>query len=374
MESLCRVRLNWSHFRQNIKRIAREGKTLMPVVKADAYGHGAIRAARELSSLGIKWLATGTVQEGAAIREDGFRGHIVALLGLNFDKESLSLAYAKGLTPLIHSWEGLHFAASAPVEYGGGPMNIALKVDTGMGRLGFPPSSMEGVSTFLAENRALVPQVLVSHFSVADDPDEDAYTRRQAEAFFRAADILHRRFPTMRCSLGHTAGLLCYPELAGDICRPGIALYGYNPLFGTTREEAGKGFLPVMEVSAPLLSVHPLHAGESLGYGRAYVAPEERMVGWVGIGYADGYRRNPSPNTCMCVNGVRVPVLGRVAMQMTCVDLTSLLAGGKLPVKAGDEVYALGGPGDAVTAQDLALWWTTIPYEVTCLLGKNTKI
>ena len=123
----------------------------------------------------------------------------------------------------------------------------------------------------------------------------------------------------------------------------------------------------VMEVSAPLVSVHPLHAGESLGYGRTYVAASERLVGWVAIGYADGYRRNPSPGTCMCVNGVRVPVIGRVAMQMTCVDLTDL----PVPPAPGDTVYVMGGPGDAVSAQNLAAWWGTIPYEVTCLLGKN---
>lgn len=372
MESLCRARINWENFRQNVKRIAREGKTLMPVIKADAYGHGAVRAAQELSGLGIEWAAVGTVQEGAAVREGGFQGHIVALLGLNFEQNAFSLACTKGVTPLIHSWEGLYFAANL-LQESGGALSIALKVDTGMGRLGFPPSSMEAVSAFLAERKALVPLVLVSHFSVADEPDEDAYTRRQAETFFRAAALLRQRFPAMRLSLGHTAGLLCHAELAGDLCRPGIALYGYNPLYGTAREEKGRGFLPVMEVSAPLLSVHPLRAGESLGYGRAYVAPTDRMVGWVGIGYADGYRRNPSPKTCMCVKGVRVPVVGRVAMQMTCLDLTSLLADG-LPVKAGEEVYILGGPGDAVTAQDLANWWDTIPYEVTCLLGKNRKI
>lgn len=368
MESLCRVQMNWDNFRHNVRLLQREGKTLMPVIKADAYGHGVLRAAAELSGLGIDWVATGTLQEGAAVRESGFQGRIVALLGLNFDTDALRMARGKNVAPLIHNWEGLRFAASQNTE--DAPMSIALKVDTGMGRLGFPLSDMETVSAFLTEHPTLSPLALLSHFSVADEPEEDAYTRRQSELFFRAAYILRRRFPDMRCSLGHTAGLLCHAEISGDLCRPGLSLYGYNPLFGTTREEKGRGLLPVMEVSAPLLSVHPLHAGESLGYGRAYIAPDERMVGWVGIGYADGYRRSPSPQTCMCVNGERVPVLGRVAMQMTCIDLTALSTAGRLPAP-GDDVYVLGGPGNAVSAQDLAGWWNTIPYEVTCLLGKN---
>ena len=373
MEPLCRVHINWDHFRHNVTLMQRDGKTLMPVIKADAYGHGVIQAARELSSLGIHWAAVGAISEGAAVRDSGFQGNIIALLSLSNDPDALSLAQAKHVVPLVHNWEGLHFLAASIQGTGGNSLvDIAIKVDTGMARLGFPLSEIEAVSDFLSEHPVLNPLLQISHFSVADDPEEDAYTRRQADIFFRAASILHRRFPSMRCSLGNTAGLLSHADIAGDICRPGISLYGYNPLFGTTREEEGKGLLPVMEVTAPLLSIHPLHTGESLGYGRSYTAPSERMVGWVGIGYADGYRRTPLPRGCMCVNGVRVPVIGRVAMQMTCIDLTPLLdEKGRLPVKPGDDVYVLGGPGNAVTAQDLAGWWDTIPYEVTCLLGKN---
>ena len=373
MEALCRVHINWDHFRHNVTLMQRDGKTLMPVIKADAYGHGVIRAAKELSSLGITWAAVGSISEGAAVRDSGFQGNIIALLGLDRSSEALPLAQAKRVIPLVHNWEGLQTIAAFLQSAGKNPpMDIAVKVDTGMARLGFSLSEIEAVSQFLVEHPTLNPLVQISHFSVADEPEQDAYTRRQADIFFRAAAILHRRFPSMRCSLGNTAGLLSHADIAGDLCRPGISLYGYNPLFGTMREEEGKGLLPVMEVTAPLLSIHPLHAGESLGYGRSYTAPSERMVGWVGIGYADGYRRTSLPRGCMCVNGVRVPVIGRVAMQMTCIDLTPLLdKKGHLPVKPGDDVYVLGGPGDAVTAQDLAGWWDTIPYEVTCLLGKN---
>lgn len=364
----CHVHINWDNFRHNIGLLMQKGHTLMPVIKADAYGHGVLKAAAELEKTGIRWAAAGTLEEAAAVRDTGFSGHIVSLLSPVPERSDVALALQKRLVPLIHNREGLLAVKAAVDELcPARPLDIAVKVDTGMARLGFPLEDMEEVAAFLASSPALNPLVQVSHFSVADEPEEDDYTARQRDIFSRAAAIMHRRFPAMCCSLGNTAGLAGKHSDPDDICRPGLALYGYNPLYGTSREEDCAGLLPVMEVSAPLVSVHPLHAGESLGYGRTYVAASERLVGWVAIGYADGYRRNPSPGTCMCVNGVRVPVIGRVAMQMTCVDLTDL----PVPPAPGDTVYVMGGPGDAVSAQNLAAWWGTIPYEVTCLLGKN---
>lgn len=367
-EPSCLVHINWEHFRRNIGVLMQQGHALMPVIKADAYGHGAQKAAEELERLGIGWAAAGTLREAAMIRDAGFSGHIVSLLCRVPDNDDVQLAREKRLAPLIHNREGLNAVRSAMRKTGADtPLEIAVKVDTGMGRLGFPLEEMEHVAETLAESPEITPLVQVSHFAVADDPAEDAYTMHQRDIFYRAAEIMHRRFPLMRCSLGNTAGLVEHVTERDDICRPGLALYGYDPLYGTAHEGICGPLLPVMEVSAPLLSVHPLHRGESVSYGRTYTAASERLVGWVAIGYADGYRRNPAPGTCMCINGTRVPVIGRVAMQMTCVDLTDL----PVPPSPGDRVYVLGGPGNAVSAQELAEWWGTIPYEVLCLLGKN---
>ena len=368
IEPSCHFHINWKNFCHNVGVLRQEGHDLMPVIKADAYGHGVVRAAAELERMGINWAAAGTLQEAALIRDAGFSGRIVSLLCPVPHKEEVKLALEKHLSPLVHNKEGLHALRDAVRALKADkPLEIAVKVDSGMGRLGFSLQDMEKVAAFLNETPDLLPIVQISHFAVADDPSESDYTRRQCDIFYRAADIMHRYFPAMRCSLGNTAGLMEHVTHADDICRPGLALYGYDPLYGTSHEGACGPLLPVMEVSAPLVSVHPLHKGESAGYGRTYTADSERLVGWVAIGYADGYRRNPAPGTCMCINGIRVPVIGRVAMQMTCVDLTDL----PVPPAPGDEVYILGGPGHAVTAQDLADWWGTIPYEVTCLLGKN---
>ncbi|WP_458400285.1 alanine racemase [Mailhella sp.] len=367
--SSCHVHINWEHFRHNLRILMRKGKSLMPVIKADAYGHGVLPASDILSELGIDWAAIGTLEEGRQVREHGYEGHIVSLLSFTLSPSDIRLAREKHIIPLIHDWRGLRAVESAMRAEPGPAFDIAVKVDTGMGRLGFSMEEIEAVASFIAASDRLRPVLLISHLAVADEPENDDYTRTQAKQFARAASIMHRCFPDMHCSLGNTAGLVSHTELSGDICRPGLAIYGYDPQFGTSREGECEGLKPVMSVSVPLISVHKLRKGESLGYGLTYTAESDRIVGWAAIGYSDGYRRDPAPEACMCVNGMRVPVIGRVAMQTTCLDLTDLPST-PLP---GDDVYVMGGPGNAVTAQDLATWWGTIPYEVTCLLGKNSR-
>lgn len=371
IDSTCRVHIDWNNFRHNLRILMQKGRTLMPVIKADAYGHGVLRASEELTSLGIDWAAIGTLDEGCRVRDHGYKGNIVSLLCPTLSPEDIRLAREKNILPTVHHWAGLKAAGEAVHADATqtAPLRIAIKIDSGMSRLGFTLEDLEEVASFIIENGRIEPVLFLSHLAVADDPEENDYTERQARQFFKGADIMHRYFPNMLCSLGNTAGLVSHTSIAGDICRPGLAVYGYNPLFGTSCESDCEGLKTVMSVTVPLLSVHPVRKGESVGYGRAYIAESDRLVGWAAIGYSDGYRRNPSADTCMCVNGVRVPVIGRVAMQSTCLDLTDL------PVvpKAGDLVHVMGGPGDAVTAQDLANWWGTIPYEVICLLGKNTR-
>lgn len=367
--SACHVHIDWNRFRHNLRVLMRKGKALMPVIKADAYGHGLLPAAEALSELGIAWAAIGTLEEGRLVRDHGYDGNIVALLSFALSTEDTRLALEKRIIPLVHDWAGLEAVSAALRAMPDAVLDIAVKVDSGMRRLGFPAEEMDAVAEAIAASGQLRPVLMISHLAVADDPEMDAYTVQQADVFSAAVGVMRRRFPDMLCSLGNTAGLVSHTEISGDICRPGLAAYGYDPQFGTSRENDCEGILPVMSVSVPLISVHPLRKGESLGYGCAYKAESDRLVGWAAIGYADGYRRNPAPGTCMTINGVRVPVIGRVAMQTTCLDLTDL----PFTPRSGDTVYVMGGPGDAVTAQDLASWWDSIPYEVTCLLGKNKK-
>ena len=366
MDPLCRVHLNWENFRSNLRLLRYISSDLMPVIKADAYGHGARRAAIELEKEGVGWAAAGTLEEAAAVRDAGFSGRIVILLSFLRDADDVELCLRSRLLPLVHRWEDLRVIHEA-MDGRGGTLGIAFKVETGMNRLGFPLEEVDRAARFMADSGRIRPEVLISHLSVADDPREDAFTRLQCSVFWKSAAILRRYFPGMTCSLNNTAGLLRRESSRKEICRPGLALYGCNPLYGTSEEERGRGLLPVMSVTAPLISTHVLRRGESLGYGRTYIADSDRLIGWAAIGYADGYRRCEAPGRSMCLRGCRVPVIGRVAMQMTCLDLSSL----PFSPSAGEDVHVLGGPGNAVTAQEMAHWWGTIPYEVTCALGRN---
>lgn len=406
--SRVRVQCRREALLHNWELLRASGKALMPVIKADAYGHGLTFAARELARAGAEHFAVGDVSEAVALRRSGFDGMIVALLGL-MNADDLAAARQYRITPLIHHWQSLDLLANISLGAGELPLSVALKCDTGMARLGFLPEEMSEVTGRLRALPHVRPELLLSHLAVADEvhaPDAlgEDFTLEQVRRFQHAARLARAAFPSLRLSLGNSACLLAFPELAGDLARPGVALYGGNPLFGTSRAILGAALEPVMEVSAPILSVHSLRAGESLGYGRAYIAPSERRVAWVGIGYADAYRRNPAPEMStamsMTVRGHRVPVIGRVAMQMTCVDITDmpLVAmdgakahnaghdaehdGGKCvshgksgrvgaDIQPGEYAFILGGEGQGITPHELAAWWGTIPYEVMCLLGRN---
>lgn len=377
--SRIRVQCSREALLNNWELLRVSGRPLMPVIKADAYGHGLHFVGNELARAGAQHLAVGTVSEAVELRNSGFGGMIVALLGL-ITAEDLGAARRHRITPLIHNEQSLDCIANFPLHARDLPLSVALKCDTGMARLGFLPEDMRDVVGRLRNMPNVLPELLVSHLAVADEvPNErdnkagagnelaEDFTLEQVRRFQQAARVVRTAFPHILLSLGNSACLLASPELAGDLGRPGVALYGGNPLFGTSRAILGAALEPVMEVSAPILSVHALRAGESLGYGRSYVAATDRRVAWVGIGYADGYRRNPAPETCMTVRGQRVPLIGRVAMQMTCVDISDLPQ--DVDIQPGEFAAILGGEGHAVTPHELAAWWGTIPYEVMCLLG-----
>ncbi len=362
IKPLCEVLVDLEALRANYCLLRGKAEKLMPVIKADAYGHGIFEVADILCEEGSDHFAVGSVAEGAALRDhlkdrDAF---IVCLLGC-LDDADFDLCEAKKLVPLVHNPESLCRCRDRF-------MDIALKVDTGMGRLGFKPSEMGEVARSLV-GRAVRPVLLLSHLAVADVPEEGEYTAEQFRRMDMARDAVREYFPEVSVSHGNSCGMLLHPDRAGDIVRPGIILYGGNPLRGTSLEKECAVFKPVMSAYAPILSVHTLEEGESLGYGRLFRAGRPSVVAWVGIGYADCFRRNYVPGTSpvMSVKGRRCPIIGRVAMQMTALDVTDLVAEG-IGVNAGDKAEIFG---KEIDVHEVAEWWGTIPYEVMCLMGKN---
>lgn len=363
--NLVIAKIDLAAIAHNYELLKTKGSKLIPVIKADAYGHGLGPVAVKLAALGATQMAVGTVHEAAALRLTPFEGRIISLLGPQTD-DDCSHVLTFGITPVLYRLDQLRMLGEA---IGGNDkqVDVVLKFATGMNRLGFDPDETDVVIGELQNMACVGVHGVCSHLASADVPG-DASVTEQAGRFERVCAKFREAGHTFQSNLANSAALLAYPELKGDAQRPGIALYGANPFYGTAWEKKGAGLRPAMEVRAPVLSVHALKKGEGISYGLTFRATKDMTVAIVGVGYADNYSRGLSNTGEMVLRGHRVPVLGRVCMQLTAVDVSHV------PEAApGDEVFVLGGDKNSVTPEELAAWWGTIPYEVFCLLGQNKR-
>ncbi len=362
--SLCHIELG--AIRRNFGRMG-QPQALMPVIKSDAYGHGLVPVARVLAEAGAQRFAVGTVSEGMALRDAGLRQTIVPLLGALTDVDWQG-AVMQGLTPVVGNFDQLERAAAHC--HAGRTLRVAIKCETGMGRLGFSEAELPQVIDRLRTTQGLEPDMVLSHFSCADVPEQEAYTQDQVRRFTAMSDALRGVFPEIKRSLCNTAGTIGRPEAHFEICRPGISLYGGNPFTGTAWQDKGArlGLEWAMSVSAPIIEVREVAEGRSVSYGRLFTAQKPATVAVVAIGYATAFNRSLSTRTAMIINGRRVPQVGRVCMGMIMADVTGLP-----PVRVGDTAWLVGGPAEPgqnpVTPQDIADTLGTISYEVLCLFG-----
>ena len=363
--SHIRILIHKKQLLHNLALLKARHPMLMPVVKADAYGHGVLEVSKILAENGVEHLAVGSVEEGVALRTSGNSGFILALLGA-LSQNDIALAHEHGIAPLVHSYETLS-AIETFFQNGadGMRMPIALKLDTGMSRLGFEPERTEELVQRLQEIQAVEPVLVLSHLAAADEQDLHSITEAQAERFMHGFRILQRSFPHLKTTLLNSPGMLTCPHFPSDLARPGFTLYGGNPLAGTAQEALGADFLPVMEVRVPVLSVHSLKSGGTVSYGCTFRAERPMNVAVIGIGYADGYPRSLSSRGFAEIRGKRAPILGRICMQMTIVDVTDIPF-----VQPGDPVTILGGNGpESISPAEIGDWAGTIPYELFCTLG-----
>ena len=351
---------------RNFSRLG-EASALMPVIKADAYGHGLLPVAHALDKAGAQRFAVGTVDEGVALREAGFSQTIVPLLGALNTKE-WQMARIHRLTPPANSMDDILQAAAACQP--GDTFSIAVKCDTGMNRLGFKAEDLSALVDRLRRFPQLKPDLVFSHLACADMPEEVPYTQAQMERFLSMSDFLRDAFPGMARSLGSSAASLRLPQNRYEFFRPGIALYGGNPFSGTEWSRCGTELEWVMSVGAPIIQLRKLKMGQSVSYGRIFTAPQDMNIAVVAAGYATGVARALSNHCDLLVNGRRCPQSGRICMNMLMVDVSA-----QPHVREGDTAWLLGGapePGQrAVTAQELADELGTIPYEVLCLMGST---
>lgn len=350
-----------------------ETSQVIAVIKADAYGHGLQACAHALELLRKKeggepvTYAVGTAEEGANLRRAGVTGRILLLLGIQHPEDT-TLCLEHGLTPVLSRVAQISPLAAA-AEIVGTSVDIAIKFDTGMARLGLTDADIPDLCKTLDRHPRVEAVWAVTHLATADAPDDEPFVREQAERFADNVAKLHACGHKVYATMANSAGMLGYPEFALDGVRVGIALYGANPFHGTSWEEKGAGLKRVMRVEAPVYQVHALKRGESISYGRTFTAPKDMTVAVLGVGYADGYSRGLSNKAQVQISGKRAPIVGRVCMQMTAVDVTGIPG-----VEPGQYACLLGGDGEqAITAEELAAWWGTITYEAFCLLGMNRR-
>lgn len=351
--SVCQIDLG--AIRANFKSLG-QPDGLMPVIKSDAYGHGLLPVAKTLAKAGAKRFAVGLASEGAALREAGFDQQIALLLGC-LTPQDWQLAVKYQLTPIVGS---LADAQAAQEACGmGKSLEIAIKCDTGMGRLGFPADNPEEAIAALLSAPSLRPVMVLSHLACADMPEKEDYTKAQVEAFTSFHKAMSAALgPLNRCLDNSAAAIL---GLDNDISRPGLAIYGGNPL-----DPHSQALQWAMSLSSPILHIHALRKGQSVSYGSAFTADQDMRIAVICCGYASGYHRNLSNKASMLVNGQRCRQLGRICMGMSMIDISSVPE-----AKAGDRAWLLGGPKEhnPVDAWELADMLGTIPYELLCHLG-----
>ena len=328
---------------------------LIPVVKANAYGHGAVPVARALSAAGATAFAVALVEEGVELREAGVREEILVLEGAWPGQEAELVRHR--LTATVYSAEGVRRldreARSAPA-----PVRTHIKVDTGMSRLGVAWDAMDELLESLQNSPALEVTGVFSHLACAEDEDTD-YTCEQIRRFHYALDNMRSSgMDPGEVHFANSGGLLYCPALRASSARPGIALYGYPP----APERCRLDFKPVLTLKSRIGRIHTIRAGESAGYNRRFVAARDTRAATLPVGYADGYNRRLSCLGRVIVGGRWAKVLGAVSMDTIVVDITDLPG-----VREEDEAILLGSTPEC--RMDAAIWadlLETIPYEVLC--------
>ena len=358
------LRHNFEHIRQTV------GGPVCAVVKADAYGHGAAVVARTLQAAGAAAFAVSCVAEGLELRRRGITRPIL-ILGYADPAQAAVLA-ENDLATAVLSLDYAN-ALSAAAQAAGVRVKGHLKLDTGMGRIGFAVRTAAELDAALPDLTACyaLPGLDITgvfqHFAVADSEtaDNERYTEQQHALFAAAVERLRAAgLPTGTVHCANSAAQMRRPEWRCDMVRAGIILYGLDP----SEEVHFPGLRPVMTLKTVVSHVKTLHPGESVSYGRTFEAPQEMRVATVCVGYADGYPRQLSGTQgqgLMLVNGRPAPVLGRVCMDQTLVDVTNIPG-----VTMGDEVVVFG-PRGADTADSIARKTGTINYEVVCGVARR---
>lgn len=337
-----------------------ESCRFLGVVKADAYGHGAVPVSRELEKLGAGYLAVSNFEEALQLRRGDIKLPILILgytppefapelSDLNITQEVHCLAYGKELSENLGDRE----------------LKVHLKVDTGMSRLGFfaydRPETLPELEQ-VCQLPGIHVEGIFMHFAVSDEPAEEEYTRLQYSRFLALVEGMKIRPEIVHCC--NSGGTIAYPLYAHDMVRPGIATYGLSPSPALMELCDLK---PLMRFKTTIAAIRPFSEGITVSYGRTYQTPDHRILAVCPVGYADGFNRRLTGQVEVLVHGKRVPVVGRICMDMCMIDITDVPN-----AQVGDTVTLVGTDGnETITWDDWAEKLGTISYELVCSVNKR---
>ena len=358
-----RAEIDLSAIAQNVAlacRLAGPRTQVMAVVKADAYGHGALRVARTALDAGATWLGVATPEEAVPLRVEGITSRILVLGPIA--PEQTDLVTDHDLDQCV-SDPGQADVLDRAGRARGRVLTLHLKVDTGMGRVGIRPHEVRGAAERMRALSWVRLVGLMTHFAEAEAEDP-AFAREQLARFAEAArGLAAAGIPAPIRHAANSAGLLFLPEARLDLVRPGIMLYGCHPR--GPRGGPEPALRPALRLRTAISQIRSVARGESVSYGRTFVAPGDLRVATLPAGYADGVGRLLSNRGHVLIHGSRVPILGRVCMDMTMVDVT-----GVPDARVGDEAVLIGRQGSQeISVDEVAEIQGTISYEVLCRIS-----
>ncbi|HXC72017.1 MAG TPA: alanine racemase [Pyrinomonadaceae bacterium] len=347
---------NFKKVRQRVSPAAR----VMAIIKANAYGHGAVECARRLASEGADWFGVALPEEGIELRESGISQPVLCLGGYWPGQAALCVQHR--LTPVVYRVDMIE-ALNRAAANAGVVVDVHVKVDTGMGRLGVRFDQLSEFVAALEPFRNVRIDGLMSHLAAADDAACQPLTRDQIQRFDDAVGLFrdHGYRPT-HLHLANSAGIFGHRESWGNMVRPGGVLYGlWRDVLPPSTSDAE--LMPVMSLYSRISLLKWVPPGETIGYGCTFEASRKSLIATLPIGYHDGYMRGLSNRADVIVRGTYAPVVGRVSMDLTLIDVTNVPG-----VEIDDQVMLLGSqnPELKVTAEDLARISGTLSYEVTC--------
>jgi alanine racemase len=364
--SLGKLRQNFRAVQQHISSAV----TVCAIVKADAYGHGAVECTLALEQEGARWFGVTSLDEAIPLREAGVRGRILLMTGFWRGEEEEIVRL--GLTPTVWETGQIELFERAATAVGVAKHSIHLKMDTGMGRLGAAPEDLPRICSALKSSSHLQLEGLSTHLASSEVLDAPSVAA-QLKAFDEVRGFLCREgFNPPLIHAANTGAVISRPESWNTMVRPGIALYGYHlPFERAGREVSGSGLRlavkPVLTWKTRILSMREMRANQALGYGGIYVTKAPARIAVLPVGYADGLNRKISSQGRVIIGENYAPIVGRISMDLTLADVTGLPG-----VSVGDEVVLLGATDNlSVDAREHAALSDTVPYEILCGISKR---